>query len=241
MMLRAMNREYHKAYSQALHRDMEMLVFGHAGTPMLVFPTSMGRFFEYEDRGMIGVLAPKLERGELQIFCPDSVDGESWYNKGVHPRVRVERHLQYERYLVHELVPFVRWRNQTPRMAVTGCSFGGYHALNFALKHPDVVTHCVSMGGAFDIHQFLNGYYDDDCYFNCPPDFLPSLNDDWFLSRYRAMTWVLATGEWDMCMDQNVKMAAILDGKGIPHWLDIWGDHTAHDWPYWQQMAAKYF
>src|SRR5258708_21833184 len=82
-----MNREFHKAYSQELHRDMEALVFGHAGTPLMVFPTSMGRFFEYEDRGMIAVLAPKIERGELQVFCPDAVDTESWYNKGVHPRV----------------------------------------------------------------------------------------------------------------------------------------------------------
>ena len=65
---------------------MESLVYGHAGQPMLVFPTSMGRFFEYEDRGMIGAVAPKIERGELQVFCPDAVDTESWYNKGVHPR-----------------------------------------------------------------------------------------------------------------------------------------------------------
>ena len=169
------------------------------------------------------------------------MDLESWYNKSVHPRVRVMRHLQYERYILNELLPFVRWRNQTPRLATTGCSFGGYHALNFALKHPDVVTHCVSMGGAFDIHQFLNGYYDDDCYFNNPPDFLPNMNDEWFLSRYRQMKWVLATGEWDMCMDQNVKMAASMHGKGIPHWLDVWGDHTGHDWPWWQRMAVKYF
>ncbi len=84
-----MNREYHKGYSSELHRDMEPLVFGHAGTPLLVFPTSMGRFFEYEDRGMIGALAPKIDAGELQIFCVDAVDSESWYNKGVHPRVRV--------------------------------------------------------------------------------------------------------------------------------------------------------
>ncbi|MGA8200629.1 MAG: esterase, partial [Candidatus Sulfotelmatobacter sp.] len=76
-----MNREYHKRYSQELNRDMEMLVFGHAGTPLLVFPTSMGKFFEYEDRGMIGVLAPQIDRGELQIFCTDAVDTESWYNK----------------------------------------------------------------------------------------------------------------------------------------------------------------
>ena len=70
--------------------------------------------------------------------------------------------------------------------------------MNFSLKHPDVVTYCVSMSGAFDIHQFLDGYYDDDCYFNCPPDFLPHMSDDWFLSRYRKMNIVLGSADWDI-------------------------------------------
>jgi esterase/lipase superfamily enzyme len=236
-----MNREYLKNYSQELHRDMEALVFGHAGTPLVVFPTSMGKFFEYEDRGMIGALAGQIDAGELQVFCPDAVDTESWYNRHVHPRIRIMRHLQYERYILNEFVPFIRWKNQTPRLAVTGCSFGGYHAMNFTLKHPDVVTHCVSMSGAFDIHQFLDGYYDEDCYFNCPPDYLPNMSDDWFLSRYRQIKFVLATGEWDICLDQNIKFARIMENKAIPVWLDIWGNHTMHDWPYWQPMAAKYF
>ena len=129
-----MNREYHKAYSQELHREMEALVFGHAGIPLLVFPTSMGRFFEYEDRGMIGVLAAKISNGELQVFCPDAVDTESWYNKSVHPKVRVLRHLQYERYILHEFLPFIRWKNQAPGLAMTGCSFGAYHAAEFFPK-----------------------------------------------------------------------------------------------------------
>lgn len=236
-----MNREYLRGYSRQLARDMEVLVFGHAGIPLLVFPTSMGRFFDYEDRGMIRALAPKIERGELQLFCVDSVDSESWYNKGVHPRERVMRHLRYERYLLHELLPYLRSRNQSVQLVLTGCSFGGFHALNFSFKHPDVATQCVSMGGAFDVHQFLDGYYDDDCYFNCPPDYMANLSDDWFLSRCRQMRIVLATGEWDMCLEQNVKMSHILNTKGIPHWLDVWGDHAEHDWPWWQRMAVKYF
>jgi esterase/lipase superfamily enzyme len=239
--LALMNREYHKGYSQELHREMEMLVFGHSGTPLVVFPTSMGKFFEYEDRGMIGVLAPKIDAGQLQVFCPDGIDTESWYNKSAHPRIRVLRHLQYERYILHELLPYLRWRNSSGQLAVTGCSFGGYHAANFAFKHPDIVAHCVSMGGAFDIHQFLDGYYDDDCYFNCPPDYLANMNDDWYLQRYRQMKIVLASGEWDMCLDQNVKLSAVLNGKAVPNWLDVWGDRTGHDWPFWQQMAGKYF
>ena len=236
-----MNREYHKGYSQELNRDIEALVFGHSGTPLLVFPSSMGRFFEYEDRGMIGVLAAKIEQGELQLFCPDAVDLESWYNQSIHPRQRVLRHLQYERFLLHEFLPFLRRKNQTPQLAVTGCSFGGYHAVNFSLKHPDLVTHCVSMSGSFDIHQFLDGYYDDDCYFNSPQDFLLNLTDDWFLSRYRQMKIVLGSADWDMCLDQNIKLSERLNQKSVPHWLDVWGNHSRHDWPLWLGMAGKYF
>ena len=236
-----MNREYHKSYSRELGRDMEMLVFGHAGLPLVVFPTSMGRFYEYEDRGMMGVLGGKLDGGELQIFCPDSVDTESWYNKQVHPRVRVARHLQYERYLLNEALPFTRWKNWSPRIGITGCSFGGYQAVNFALRHPEMVSYCVSMSGAFDIHQFLDGYYDQDCYFNNPQDFLVNLNDEWILGRYREMKIVLGSADWDICLDQNFKLSGKLNAKNVPHWLDVWNDHSVHDWPLWLRMAGKYF
>ena len=60
-----MNREYHKWYSPTLNRDMELLVFGHAGARMIVFPTSRARFFEYEDRGMVGALGDHIESGNL--------------------------------------------------------------------------------------------------------------------------------------------------------------------------------
>ena len=236
-----MNREYHKGFSRELNREMEMLVFGHGGHPLIVFPTSLAPFFEWEDRRMIEPMGHMVDEGKVQVYLTASVDSESWYNRQIHPRDRVQRYLQYDRYLIHELLPYIRSRNQTPSLAVTGCSFGGYHALNFALRHPDCVTHCVSMGGAFDIHQFLDGYYDESCYFNCPPDFLPNLDDDWFLSRYRQMKIVLASGDWDHCLDQNVQLSHLLNAKAIPHWLDVWGNNTGHDWPWWQRMVAKYF
>lgn len=219
---------------------MELLVFGHGGTPLIVFPTSMGRFFDYENRHMIDAVRGKYENGDLQAFCVDSVDAESWYNKSVPPARRAARHVEYDRYLVQELVPFVRARNSSA-IGVTGCSFGGYHSVNFALRHPDLVASCISMGGAFDIHQFVNGYYDDNCYYNCPPDFLPNLTDAWFLDRYRRMNIVLATGETDICLGENLRLSGIMAAKGIPHWLDVWGNGAGHDWPWWEQMARKYF
>src|SRR5260370_7510909 len=100
-----MKREYHKWSSPALGRDMELLVFGHAGLPVLVFPSSCGSFFEFEDRGMVNVVHDKLEHGRLQLFCVDSVDSESWYNRAVPPRCRIPRPLQYDQSLIHNVPP----------------------------------------------------------------------------------------------------------------------------------------
>ena len=51
-----MVREHHKWFSRSLNRDMDLLVFVHNCPPVMVFPTSMGAFFESEDRGMITAL-----------------------------------------------------------------------------------------------------------------------------------------------------------------------------------------
>ncbi|KEC73486.1 hypothetical protein RLPCCGM1_c1603 [Rhizobium leguminosarum bv. phaseoli CCGM1] len=44
-------------------------MFGHAGAKVLVFPTREGRFFEYEQLGIVASLADKLQAGHLQLYC----------------------------------------------------------------------------------------------------------------------------------------------------------------------------
>jgi esterase/lipase superfamily enzyme len=219
---------------------MELLVFGHAGLPVIVFPTSGGRFFEFEDRGMIATLSGKIDAGQLQIFCVDSVDKESWYNRRVEPRWRIARQVQYEDYLIHEVVPLIRLKNGDPHLVALGCSFGGYHAVNIAMRHPDVFTGLLSMSGAFDISNFLGGYYDEDCYYNLPTHYLPNLNDPWFFEHYRRNSYVLATGWDDQCLADNQDLDRILSAKGIPHMLYIWDSHNSHDWPTWERMVREY-
>jgi len=218
-----------------------LLAYGRAGFPIMVFPTSGGRFFEYEDRGMVGALAPKIDRGELQVFCVDSVDQESWYNRSIAPAGRLHRQNAFDAYLTYEAVPFIRNRTTWGQIGTTGCSFGGYHAMNYALRHPDIVTYAVSMSGAFDIpKRFLDGYYNGDAYFHSPLDYLPNLGDPWFLDRMRRSYYVLLVGNGDALFDQNVKMAHAFGIKGVPHKLDVW-EGFGHDWPWWQQMAGQYF
>lgn len=235
-----MLREYHRWPSRHLGREMELLTFGHGGMPLVVFPTSMGAFFDYEDRGMVAAVADKIDAGILRLVCVTTVDNETFYARQVPPRVRIDRYLTYERYLTGELVPFVRQLTGHETMGVTGCSFGAYHAFTMALRHPDVFTDCIAMGGAFDITRFFNGYYDEDVYLICPPHFLPGLNDPWFLDRIRANKWVLVTGEADICRAETEQAAGLLSFKGVPHSLHVWGHGSVHDWPEWIKMAKAY-
>lgn len=152
---------------------------------------------------------------------------------------RVLRHLHYEAYILNDVVPLVRHLSGSHTMGVTGCSFGAYHAMALALRHPDTFTSCVTMGGAFDITQFLGGYFDEDCYFLNPLSFLPGMGDSYYLDSYRRNKWVLATGDADICRGANEQFSHLLHAKGIPHSLHVW-HHSKHDWPDWLPMAAAY-
>jgi esterase/lipase superfamily enzyme len=236
-----MHRTYHRWHARSLGRDMELLVFGHGGQPVLVFPSSMGAFFEYEDRGMVGAVGDKLAHGMLQLYCVSSVDTESWYSRHAHPRHRVDRHLQYERYVLDDVVPLVRHLNpHQGGIGVTGCSFGAYHAMVLALRHPWLFTSCITMGGRYDVSSFLDGYYDTDCYLLSPTHFLPRLEDPRYLEPLRRNKFVLATGEHDICRGANEEFSGLLHARAIPHSLHVWGFGSKHDWPDWRPMAAAY-
>lgn len=234
-----MNREYHRWYSPALNRDMELLIFGHAGARVLVFPTSMGRFFEWEDRHMISALREHINNGWLQLFCVDSVDSESWYCWWAQASGRAYRHAQYDNYLYHEVLPLTRHRNPNPFMIFVGASFGAYHAMNFGLKHPEMTGRILAMSGLYDIRRFTGGYVDDNVYYNNPVQFIPNEQDHGRLEQMRHIDIIMVGGKDDRLIHSARDMSTVLWNKGIGNALREW-DGWAHDWPYWQQMILRY-
>jgi esterase/lipase superfamily enzyme len=218
---------------------MELLWFGHWGRPVVAFPTSGARFYELEDFGLIRSLQGKIDAGEIQVCCPDTVNLESWYNRGIHPAHRVRRHEQYDHYLGEELVPYVRHRARRDDVVYYGASFGAYHAMNFACRHPELAGGVIAFSGMFDIHRYLDGYWDDLCYFNCPTAYVPNLDGDWVrrLSRVRI---VVATGEHDHLVGTNREFIALLQQKGLPVTGEIWHGTFGHDWPYWSEHIQRF-
>lgn len=234
-----MNREHHRWYSPALQRDMELLVFGHAGARVLVFPTSKGRFFEWEDRGMMAALSHQIENGWLQMYCVDSVDEESWYARWKHPGARVWRHMEYEQYLLNEVLPLSRIKNDNLFCMTVGASFGAYHAVQFALRYPHLVGRAIGMSGIYDISMWLDGYHDENTYFCNPVAYIANEHDEGRLQALRNMDIILAVGRGDSLYGNNEYFSGLLWQKSIGHALRVW-DGWSHDWPYWTEMLRLY-
>jgi esterase/lipase superfamily enzyme len=222
-------------HSPILGKDMDMLVFGESGYPMIIFPTSMGSYTQNKDFHLVDSVSWFVNEGLVKIYTPASVDHDSWYNTHAHPSMRAANHVRYDHFILEEVVKPAMKETGHDKVALAGCSFGAYHATNFGLRHPEVTGFIINMGGAFDIKDRVKGFYDDHVYFNNPPDYLPGLDDP----RLKEIGMVFGTGTNDMCMDANIRMSEILKEKGIPHYLDI-RQGAVHDWPVWREMFPHY-
>lgn len=233
-----MHREHVRWFSPRLERDMDLLVFGHAGARVVVFPSSMGRFFEWEDQGMIGALGHHLEQGHLQLYCVDSVDEQSWYANWKHPADRARHHARYDAYLRQEVVPLTEG-NPNPFLITTGASFGAYHAVTFALRYPEIVSRTIGLSGLYDIREQTGGYSDDTVYAFNPADFILGEHDRDRLHHLHRLDIVLAIGKDDPMRGNNDYFSGRLWQQNLWHALRLW-DGWAHDWPFWRQMIAAY-
>lgn len=230
-----MTENYRRWYSHNLNMDLEMLVFGDRGYPVILFPTSQGAYYQNKDHGLIDAVRWFIDEGLVKIYCPATIDNLTWYDKGIHPAERARRYAWYDKMLNEELAPWAMHETGVGKVAVAGCSFGGYHAANFAFKHPEKTGHLFSMGGAFDIRSFTDGFYNDDVFYNNPLDYLPGSNQP----ELWQMNIILGTSDWDICKGFNDQLSGILRQKNINHWLDVRGQ-ALHDWPIWKEMFPHY-
>lgn len=238
-----MHAEAHYWYSPRLGRDMGVVVYGHWGPPMIAFPTTGGDEREYERQGLIGAIADHIDAGRVKIFAVNTNHADSYGNPAAHPRHRSWMQRQYDDYIVHEMIPFVRHHCRTPDVHVwtMGASLGGYHAANTLLKHPELVKRCYALSGVYDMKRFMDGDYDDNFYFNNPADYVANLSDPWMLRQLASCEIHLATGTGPYEHPAEAyRMSQILSSRGIPHFLDDWGPQGGHDWPYWHHQMWTY-
>ena len=236
----ALRRKLFGWRSPALSMDMPIVEYGHAGKPILLFPTAAADYLENERFFLIKAMEPLLFAGRVRIFSIDSINAHAWMDKHVSPREAGRRQALYVRYVENEVVPHIRRMcgDAGARILTTGASFGAFHAANCMLRRPDLFDGLVAMSGFYDLSgSYLKGYSDDNCFFNNPLWYIPGLTGGYLerLQRDSRICIVSGQGAYEV-PDASRRLASALAARGIPHLLDLWGNDVNHDWPWWRKM-----
>ena len=244
-----MEMQYFKEYSQALGRDMECKVYGHAGRPVLFIPCQDGRFFDFENYHMADYWAPWIEAGKAMVFAIDTIDQETWSDKSGNPYWRIRRHEQWIKFITDEMAPFIRetanrrngWEGY-PGIIAFGCSLGATHAANLFFRFPDQFDGLLALSGIYTADYGFDGYMDELVYQNSPVHYLSNMPADHpYIARYNRNKGIICVGQgpWER-PETTFALQDIFRAKGINTWVDVWGYDCAHDWPWWYKQV-EYF
>ena len=230
-------------WSHSLEREMNAMVYGRKGMPLLAFPTQDSMCRNYEDFGMVDQLSDFLTDGSVQLFVPDTVDAETWSAKDGDKAWRAMRQDQYYHYIVDELVPLIHEQNDE-MPALTGLSMGANHALITFLRRPELFRGVIALSGVYDTGIFFDGWMDATLYDNAPECFLPNMPADHpYISLYNQRKIILCCGQgaWEEDGVRTLNnLKRIFEEKGIRAWCDLWGYDVNHDWPWWFRQM-RYF
>ena len=244
-----MKTEYFSKTSSCLDRMMEFKVYGHQGKPVLVFPTSRGRFYQYEDFGMIDSIAGFIENGLIQVWTCDSIDGETFLSENGHPADRIRQHENYFNYITRELIPFIKEQSKAgnngteQKLMVTGCSLGAYHSANIFFRFPWHFDSLIALSGLYSTEYFFGSFMDQAVYFNSPIHYLANLSDEEYLNKFRQSEIYICCGKGNFeerMLADALRMQEILSSKNVNAWIDIWGTDVNHDWDWWRKQI-RYF
>ena len=245
---------YYKEWSAVLDRAMEFKRYGHSGVPVLALPARGGRFYDWENNGMPEAVASLLHAGKVQLFCADSIDGESLLAGNSAPRRRAEMQEKYFLYLTTELAPRILALTadepkaeaekkaakaaSTPVLWCAGVDTGAYQAVNCRLRRPELFAGAIGLSGLYDVSRFFGREADDLILRNRPIAALheSGILDKATLSKAGENSLLLCAGQGNYegeALDDTQSLADALQDQGLPAHLEIWGGDVSHDWYWW--------
>jgi len=229
-------------YSPHVEQNIQLVRWGHMGTPVLLFPTAGGDAEEVERFHLIGAVKPLIDAGRIKVYSVDSVAGKAWISRQHSAEFCSYLQNMFDAMIYREIVPAIRHDCQTPDIEIiaTGASIGAFNSVATVCRHPDAFKMAIAMSGTYDLSNYLEGRFIQDFYFASPLHFLPGLEGP-MLDRLRKRMIIMPSGEGDFeDIGESWRMAAVLGAKGIPNRVDSWGPEWRHDWGTWRAMLPKY-
>lgn len=233
---------------EGIDRSLHVIRYGHYGRPVVVFPSEAGRAWDFENNGMVEAVRSLVEAGRIKLYCVDSLDAQTWSDRTLTTEERARRHGVYARWLTDQLVPFVH-ADTSPeaQLITTGCSLGAYHAVQFTLQHADLAPLAIGLSGNYDVSSW-NGWGErgEATYFANPVDYVPNLHGehlDWLRDRVSILLTV-GQGAWEThptrALPSTIRLAGLLQERGLRCELDLWGTDVSHDWIWWGRQLAHH-
>lgn len=237
-------REMFGWHSPRLGTHMPIVRYGNWGHPLLLLPTAQSDLLDCERFFLIKSIEKYIFAGKVTVFSIESINSRAWMNRKV--SVPEQAHLQslYSGYVENEVVPHIRRcvRDDSARIAISGASFGAFHAANFFFRRPDYFDTLIAMSGFYDLGpSYLHGFGNDDVFFNNPTSYVPGIHGKALeLIRDQSQIHLLCgTGPYEI-PDATRRFSQMLWDKGIWHNADYWGPDMGHDWPTWRAMLDHY-
>lgn len=203
-----------------------------------------GHFDNWTDRTG---LARYAESYQMIIVTPEGENG--WYTDSVS---RPDD--KFESYIVRELVAEIDARFRTDpargKRAIAGLSMGGYGALKFGIKYPDMFALAGSFSGALGAARFNEKNAGAigksiEAIFGAEGSEQRASNDIFKLisempaEKVKSLPFIyLDCGTEDFIFQQSRDFSALLNEKKIPHeYRELPGAHT---WPYWDRQVQEF-
>ncbi len=235
-------KEITRWHSGRVEQEVQLVRWGHFGTPVLLFPTAGGDAEEIERFHLITVLKPLIEAGRIKVYSTDSLAGKAWFSGEHSAEYCSKMQNAFDSMIYNEVTPAIRADCQSPEIEIitAGASIGAFNAVATLCRHPDAYKLAIAMSGTFDLSKYLEGQFFQDFYFSSPLHYLPNL-DGPQLEMLKRRFILLPSGEGDYeDIGQSWRVANVLGSKGIPNRVDSWGPEYHHDWITWREMLPKY-
>ena len=190
---------------------MHIVTYGHYGRPVLVFPSEAGRAWDFENNGMVDAVADLIDDGRVKLYCVDSLDADTWSDKGLPIEERALRHEVYTRWLTHTVVPYIHddtaagaradhhrlQHGRLPRGALRASSAPTWRRWPSACPATTTSSTWRSWGERGDATYFAN-----------PTDYVPNLHGD-HLTGCASRLSVLLVGRPGRLGDPSDRIAAV--------------------------------
>jgi S-formylglutathione hydrolase FrmB len=184
---------------------------------------------------------------EFIIITPEGDNG--WYTDSVS-----KPNDKYESYIVKELIPEIDKKFRTvsdrERRFIAGLSMGGYGAIKFGLKYPDMFSLVGSFSGALGVAAYSSKNPDPISMSLASVfgdlDSETRKNNDIFKmirevtpDKLKSMPFIYQScGTEDFLVQNNREFLALLNEKKVPH---EYREHPGgHNWVFWDDQVREF-